>query len=212
MRMKSRLFVPGAVLVAALVMPLSARAHCDTTDGPVVRDATAALEQKDITPVLKWIKNQDEREVKSAFAKALAVRGTSAQARDLADQYFFETLVRIHRSGEGAPYTGLKPAGTQVDTGIREADEALTSNNIERLVHAMQNNLASGIRKRFAAVQEKKKHADKSVEAGREYVAAYVDYIHYVEGLEQQLAGAAHRHGAEGAAEGIHSEPASASH
>lgn len=210
--MKSRLFVPGAVLIASLVIPLSARAHCDTMDGPVVRDAQAALEQKDITPVLKWIKNQDEREVKSAFAKALAVRGTSAQARDLADQYFFETLVRIHRAGEGAPYTGLKPVGTQVDPGIREADEALASDKIDGLVHAMQNNLASGIRKRFAAVQEKKKHAGNSVEAGREYVAAYVDYIHYVEGLEQQLSGTAHGHQAESSAEGIHSEAASASH
>jgi hypothetical protein len=43
------------------------------------------------------------------FTKTLAVRKQSKEAKELADMYFFETLVRIHCAGEGAPYTGLKP-------------------------------------------------------------------------------------------------------
>ena len=81
-------------------------------DGPVVLTAKTALDHKDVTPVLKWIKKNDEAEIKAAFAKTLAVRTKGPEARELADQFFFETFVRIHRAGEGAPFTGLKPAGT----------------------------------------------------------------------------------------------------
>jgi hypothetical protein len=84
-------------------------AHCDTLDGPVVQTARTALEKGDITPLLKWVRVEDEKEIKDAFEKTLAVRRKGAEAKELADMYFFETLVRIHRAGEGAPYTGLKP-------------------------------------------------------------------------------------------------------
>jgi len=40
-----------------------------------------------------------------------------------------------------------------------------------------------GIRRRFALAAEKRKHAEESVEAGREFVQAYVEYVHYVERL-----------------------------
>lgn len=94
-------------------------------DGPVILAARAALEQKDITPVLKWVQKDDEGQIKAAFTRTLAVRAKGPEARDLADQFFFETLVRIHRAGEGAPYTGLKPAGTPVEPAIEAADKAI---------------------------------------------------------------------------------------
>jgi hypothetical protein len=34
-----------------------------------------------------------------------------------------------------------------------------------------------------------RKHADESVEAGREYVEAYVQYVHYVERLQVDASG-----------------------
>jgi len=101
-----------AVTVVLLVAsPENASAHCDTLNGPVVTAARVALQRGDVTPVLKWVKSTEEREVRDAFRRTMAVRGASAEARDLADLYFFETLVRLHRQGEGEPYTGLKPAG-----------------------------------------------------------------------------------------------------
>lgn len=116
----------SAFLTALLCLPLLAYAHCDTLDGPVVQTARESLEKSDITPVLKWVQVKDEKEIRAAFDKALAVRAMGPEAKELADMYFFETLVRIHRAGEGAPYTGLKP-GAAVDPAVALADKALES-------------------------------------------------------------------------------------
>ncbi len=192
------------------LFPQAAAAHCDTVDGPVVAAAKVALEQKDITPVLKWIKKDDEAQIKAAFAKTLTVRSQGPEARDLADQFFFETLVRVHRAGEGAPFTGLKPAGAPIEPPIAEADKALATGSVDKVVKLVTEEAAAGIRKRFAEAQEKKAHAEHNVDAGRAFVAAYVEYVHYVEGLHlaAQGAGAHHAEGHEAAAANdAHHEP-----
>ncbi len=176
-------------------------AHCDTLDGPVVKTAQAALEKGDVMPVLKWIKPPQEAEVREAFQKTLAVRVLGKEARDLADRYFFETLVRLHREGEGAPYTGLKPAGA-VEPVVAASDKALETGSVDGLTQEMTRLVAEGIRRRFAATLEKKKHADESVTAGRDFVNAYVEFVHYVERLHMDATGAGDQHEAAPAAEG----------
>lgn len=114
-------------------------AHCDTMGGPVIAEVRAALEKGDATPILKWVKKENDAEIRTAFARAVALRAKGPEAKELADQYFLETLVRLHRAGEGAPYTGLK---------------------------------------------------DEPVEAGREFVEAYVTYMHYVEGVHAAIVSA----------------------
>jgi hypothetical protein len=180
-------FLTRAVIVVlslgvGLALPRRGSAHCDTMDGPVVATARAALEKGEVTPVLKWVHPDQEGEVRDAFQRTLTVRQQSAAARDLADRYFFETLVRLHRAGEGAPYTGLKPAG-EVEPGIAAADQALESGAVDALVEEVAERVSAGVRERFAHALEKKKHADESVTAGREFVEAYVEYVHYVERL-----------------------------
>ncbi|TAL26947.1 MAG: hypothetical protein EPN97_18445 [Alphaproteobacteria bacterium] len=128
---KSKLLI-SALLLAGLIGLLPFRAafaHCDGLDGPVVRAATEALNTGKIEPVLIWVRKQDEAEVKEIFRKALAVRKLqNAEAASLADMYFFETIVRIHRAGEGAPYTGLKPAGRDLGPAtIRRATDRGTA-------------------------------------------------------------------------------------
>lgn len=202
--MKRRLLLP--VLLLAVLLPLlPAQAHCDTMDGLVVADAQTALEKGDVTPVLKWIKPDAEQEVRDAFARTLAVRRLSPEARTLADTYFFETLVRVHRAGEGAPYTGLKPAGNPLEPGVAEADKALATGNVTPLVNEVVEAVRHGITERFARVQELKQHANHNVAAGRAYVAAYVEYVHYVEGLLAAAAGGGH-HAAEEAEGKAHHE------
>jgi hypothetical protein len=196
--MKMKLFAVS-VIIAGLVAALSLQvwAHCDTMDGPVVTAAKLALEKGEVTPVLKWIKAENEREIRTAFAKTLAVRKQSAEAKELADMYFFETLVRVHRAGEGEPYTGLKPVGTEVEPGIAAADKAIESGKVDGLVKELTETVAASIRQRHQRVMETKKHADESVDAGREYVAAYVEYIHHVERLHEMVAAKPGAHAAE---------------
>ena len=195
MTVKSRqlLMMLGMFLALAfwLIFPRLAAAHCDTLDGPVVAEARDALGEGDVTPVLKWVQAGDEAEIRQAFEKTLAVRKLNPEARGLADMYFFETLVRIHRAGEGAPHTGLKAAGT-VEPVVARADQALVKGSVDELTKAIAAHTVEGIRERFNRAVETRKHAGESVQAGREYVEAYVDYVHYLEGIAQVVHGAPH--------------------
>lgn len=174
-------------------------AHCDTMDGPVIADARIALAQGDIAPVLKWLKPEGEQEVREAFGKVLAIRGQGSAVRDLADSYFFETLVRVHRAGEGAPYTGLKRAGTPIDPAVEAADQALQTGSIEPVILHLTGDVTKGVKERFEVAHEAARHSGESVEAGREFVEAYVSFVHYVEGLHEVASSAAgHVHGDEG--------------
>ncbi len=176
-----------------LAWPTEAVAHCDTLDGPVVVEAKAALESGDVTPIVKWVKQEHEAELRAAFQKTLAVRSMGAEARDLADMYLFETLVRLHREGEDAPYTGLKPAG-EVEPPVAAADKAIANGNVDDLAGEIGQAVEDRVRERFLQLIETKKHKDDSVEAGREYVEAYVIFVHFVEGLHNTLASGPHHH------------------
>lgn len=196
-RHRHPLFYVGLVttVVATLQSARPARAHCDTLDGPVVVDAKSALASGDPTPVLKWVSAADEPEIRAAFAKALAVRGAGDDAREVADTWFFETLVRVHRAGEGAPFTGLKPAGTPVEPAVRLADRALADGDVGDLVDAVTAEVASGLRERFAKASLRRGHAGDSVADGRAYVAAYVEFVHYAERLHETAGASGHPDG-----------------
>ena len=181
-----------AAFSAALLIPRPALAHCDALDGPVVKAAATALQTGDLTPALRCVSAAQEGELRSAFADARAVRGGCDRARALADRYFFETAVRLHRQSEGEPYTGLKEAG-QIGPALADADRAIDAGSVDRLVDAVARRTAEGLRKRFAEVLERRAHADDSVEAGRRYVAAYVAFMHYVEALGEEGAPSPHR-------------------
>ena len=195
--------IPGIFLaIFLIVIFLSASkvfSHCDTMGGPVITDAKAALEKGDATPVLKWVKKEYESEIRTTFDKALTVRSKGPEAKELADMYFFETLVRVHRQGEGAPYTGLKAAGTELDPVVIAADTAIEKGSVDELAKEISGLVDTSIREKFERVIERRKHLDESIEAGREYVEAYIEFMHYVERLHLDAKGqAAHQGESEG--------------
>lgn len=159
-------------------------AHCDSMQGPVVVAAQQALAKGDVTPVLKWVRAEDETVIRDAFARTMGVRSQSDAAKAMADQWFFETLVRIHRAGEGAPYTGLTD-GQEVDEGIELADASIESGSLEAAEKALVAAVSAGLRERYAEVMKAREHAGHNVAAGRHYVHAYVEFIHYAERLHQ---------------------------
>ncbi len=198
-RMKKMTLMSAVTLVLAiwLAAPAPSLAHCDGLDGPVVTAARKALETGDIRLVLAWVKISDEGEIRAAFEKTLAVRKVNPQARELADLYFFETLVRIHRAGEGAPYTGLKSAGRDLGAAIPAGDKAIASGSAADLTAFLTDRVRHGLEARFRKALAASRYSRDDVEAGRKYVKAYVEYIHYVEQLYETAGGSASEHGHE---------------
>jgi len=175
------MLLAAAAAVAFLVQAAPAAAHCDSLTGPVVADARAALEAGEVARVLRWVSPEDEAEVAEAFRQALAVRELNAEARALADRFFFETTVRLHRSSEGEPYTGVKDV--EVDPILAAADAALESGSAHRVISLVVKNAEARLRQLYAAALARKAHADESVELGRRYVAAYAEFMKAVEQL-----------------------------
>jgi hypothetical protein len=191
-------FLALVALPAAMLATSATKgwAHCDTMDGPVVKAAQAALATGYPSRVLIWVRAQDEPEIRRAFARTMQVRALGGEARELADLYFLETVVRIHRLGEGESYTGLKPAGTDLGPAVPAADLALESGSSHELERVLGDEMREGVRERLARARATKAFGVDEVEAGRAFVAAYVEYLHYVEGVHAAAAAGGHPHAA----------------
>lgn len=180
--------------LSALLAP-AAFAHCDTWDGPVVKAAQSALAKGDVNLVLVWVQKPGEAEIREAFKRALEVRKLGGEAQKLADQFFFETLVRVHRAGEGAPYDGLKPAGLDMGPAIPAGDKALETGDLKPVWKLLSDAAHTRLHEAFEAAMKAKDFKSGDVEAGRKAVAAYVTYIHFVEGLFEAASKEGHEGG-----------------
>ena len=175
-----------------LLISIPAFAHCDSYDGPVIKDAIKALEKENVNFVKKWIEPQQEAEIIKLFNKTVSLKNKDAEIYSLVEKHFFETLVRYHRETEGAPYTGLKPAGS-TEPIIQMADTSIASSNVKTLLNNLGNHIQKVITEKYEKVAALSTVKDHSVAEGRAYVAAYVDYTHTLEALEKVLShGAAH--------------------
>lgn len=180
----SKYFRPTFIVALLLfLLPTVLRSHCDSMNGPVVTAAKKALESGNVNLILIWVQQQYEPQIKQAFQNTLAVRKLSKEAQQLADMYFFETLVRLHRAGEGEAYTGLKSAETEIEPGIAAADEALSAGSSNQLITHLNESVHRNLKERFDEVISKKDFSKDNAGAGRDYVKAYVQFIHYVERL-----------------------------
>lgn len=157
-------------------------AHCDTMEGPLVLDAKKAISQNNVNIVLKWVQAANETEIKAAFNQMMKVRVISADAKDLAEKYFFDTLVRIHRAGEGVAFTGVKPAGTPIDEKVKAADKSIEVGNLSPLKGKISKDDMPELTERFEKVISLKNFDVNNVKAGRGYIEAYVQFFKYAEG------------------------------
>lgn len=177
---------PAVLFGILLLIPHAVRAHCDTMDGPVVKAAQKALATGNVNLALIWVQKKDEAQIQERFRQTLAVRRLNPEARKLGDNYFFETLVRLHRAGEGEPYTGIEPAGTDLGPVIPLADKALQDGSAEALLKLFATPAQTEIQMRLQDVKARKNFNENDVEAGREFVKAYVSFMHYVEHLYEE--------------------------
>ena len=172
----------AAAAVCTLFWSLPAAAHCDTLDGPVVAAARKALATGNVNLVLVWVQEKDDAQIRRHFEKTLSVRKLNAQARELSDLYFFQTLVRIHRAGKGAGYTGLKPAG-KIEPPIAAADRSIESGKLQDVARLISGRMEQGLHRSFGAVMQRKGYSPNDLAAGRAFASAYVEYTHYIERL-----------------------------
>lgn len=168
--------------------------HCDSMDGPVVTAARKALEANDVDIALPYVAGDAEDEVRRAFEAVMGARGQGSAAREVADLHFFETVVRLHRAGEGAPYTGLKPAGLDHGPVIPIAERAIETGLPEELIALLTGRVEEEVRERFDQVMDLKARAGGSVVANREYVEAMLDLQVWSHRLYQATTAKAHGH------------------
>ena len=174
----------GTLLILLAALPASA--HCDSYDGPVIKDATKAIETNNVNLVLKWVIKEQEKETTTLFNKTYQLKNGDKEVYAIVEKHFFETLVRLHRETEGAPYTGLKPAGTTKQI-IQMTDKALQEGNVDDFLVKLNNHINKVVREKYQKVAELDKVKDNSKEQGRAFVEAYVDYTHTVEAIDDLL-------------------------
>lgn len=180
----------GAALVLGAPAPLLG--HCDSMNGPVVQAAEEALRTGEVSEVTIWVGDDQEAELTEAFEKTLRVRKLGTEAKELADRYFYETAVRLHRQAEGMPYAGLKPAAP-MPADIHAAEKALDEGSAKPVTDLLVSEIREKVGERFDQAVAAQKRKGESLEAGRRWVDAYVKYVVYVHGLHQAIqAGPAH--------------------
>jgi hypothetical protein len=192
----------ATILAAGLLLfgTTSSKAHCDALDGPVAKAVQKALDNGNLYPVLAYAPAAAEDEIRAAFDSARKVRGLGSEARSLADRFFIETVIRLHRAGEGAPYAGLKPAGADYGPVIPAAERALESGDLSKLKallvevieHALTERLARAREAQNAPLQPK---TAAEVLHARERVSAELGFVTFAETLHQAALGnGAERH------------------
>lgn len=198
--LKSGMSIFRLIMLVTLFMAfgsVSAFAHCDSYDGPTIKDAQKALESNNVSLVLKWITPEQEKEVIPLFNKTYSLKSGDKEVYSIVEKYFFETLVRLHRETEGAPFTGLKAAGTTKPI-VQMSDQAIANNNIDDLLGKLNKHIGKAIKEKYDKVARLNKIKNDSPEKGREYVEAYVDYTHTIEAIhdivDQTSGHSAHKH------------------
>lgn len=166
--------------------------HCDTMDGPVVAAARKALETANANLILPWVPEEAEKELREAFDRTLRVRKLNEEAKTLADYWFFETAVRLHREGEGAPYTGLKPAGLDTGPVIPKAEKATEQGDAREVTHFIAHTVEHILEEKFQAVISRKNYDANDVEAAREYVEAMLGFLLFSHHLYMYAQGGDH--------------------
>lgn len=179
-----RLFFVLLMMFSSIgLLPWVAFAGDDPMDKRVAEDARETLDTGNVNPTLKWIEEGQETELMEAFANTQAKRSRGEDSRETADQEFIETAIKLFHQRKRPEFTGLRTAGTSPEGIVAEAEKALDEDNPAGLVRMLQADVKRGLTEHFARVSSAVRHKDESVEAGRAYVKAYIDYVHFVRDL-----------------------------
>ena len=172
-------FITSFLIIGAFT---NANAHCDTMDGPTVIDGQKAMKENNINYALKWVQPKAEKELKEAFELSMKVKDLSPESKQISEKYFLGELVRIHRQGEDASYTGVKAAGTTIDKKVLAADKSIELGNLSPLENLIEKDKKAELKQRFDKVMALKNFDTNNLDAGRDYIEAYVKFFKFAEG------------------------------
>jgi len=180
----------AGILLSALAIPRPAQAHCDSEKGPVATAAHQALEKGDVKLILPYVQADSEKELTAAFKETQAVRKTGGKTMELADRYFIETAIRLHRAGEGAAYNGVTDETTP--ESILVADKAMASGSLDETYKMLDQLIQKGVQEKYEAVVKAREEAAHlgTVEAHRERVEAELMFEKYIYELSTLAAAA----------------------
>ncbi|WP_051205364.1 DUF6448 family protein [Salinimicrobium xinjiangense] len=181
-----RFFRYSVIMVFLLLWNPNLLAHCDRENGPVAIAAKEALKTENIDRILIWVGEEEEQELREKFQQSLQVFKEGGGAAELAEKYFMETAVRLHRAAEGMPFEGLKPASPN-PPDIEAAEKALETGNFEPVKNLLCSALEEESSKWFEKARTSAENKEKSVAEGREWVNNYVKYIVYIHKLYQAI-------------------------
>lgn len=182
---------PALAALGRLVVR-DASAHCDTEEGPAVTDGRRALATGNANIALKWVRREDEAEVREVFEEAMQSRTFGGELAEAAERWFLDLLVRVHRASEGAAFDGIKPVGTPVPEAVKAADQALVDGNLEPVLALVEPARRAELERRFRHALALKDFDDDDLVAARAYMAAYVAFFKFAEGEDHD-----HHHGHE---------------
>jgi hypothetical protein len=191
--------ITSLVAVGLLLGAGEARAHCDSRDGPVAKTALTALDDGNVNPVLAYAPALAEAEIRAAFERSRKVRGLGGDARALADDAFLETVIRLHRAGEGAAYTGLKPAGVDYGPVVPAAEQAVRTGDLTGLKAVLVAEIEQALAERIAHARELQgvslqPGTAAEVPHARERVSAELGFVTFAESLRQAALGRGGEH------------------
>jgi len=151
--------------------------HCDTMDGPVVTACKKALKTGNVNYILPFAPKKAEEEINQAFNKTIKARELGKDAKEVADLWFFETVVRLHREGEGASFTGLKPAGLDWGPVVPRAEEDIQKGDPTKTIEFLKGVVEEEIQKKFDNTMSQKNYDLNDVDAAREYIEAMLHFV-----------------------------------
>ncbi|MFW9973020.1 MAG: DUF6448 family protein, partial [Candidatus Odinarchaeota archaeon] len=138
--------------------------------------AKEALSEKNINLILPWVPEEAEEELEKIFKKTLTIREKGKESAELADLWFFENAVRLHRIGEGKGFTGLKPAGLDWGPIVPRADKAIENKNPNEVIDFLKNTIEDKLKEKFQYIMALINYDKNDVKNARKYVHAILDF------------------------------------
>lgn len=152
----------------------------DMTNGPVMGAAKMALDKGNVNYVLIWVPEESENKLKNLFEKTFCESRAGKDMEDIAINWYFETVKRLHRAGERRLYTCMNPDGSDERSVVPKVKRAIETGEADEIIGFIPKTKEHDFRHRLHHLIEKKNYDVNNVAAGREYVAEFIDFIIYL--------------------------------